>query len=422
MLISFYLRNFKSFRDEIEFNLVWSNSDKDLQENYFNVGKKKILKSAIVYGQNASWKTTLFDALFCMKNLVIFEQNIKVGDNIPNIAPFLLDENSKDQNSEFEIIFLYNDLQYRFWFELNQKSIVSEWLYITDKKEVCIYERWEKKFLKYNKSSFETRILKNGFDDLRENMLFLTQAVSFFEESWKLKNVFDWFRDKLELIKADNLALWGFTKRSIKSNPTLQNQVLSLLKVADLGISTFTINEDADLLAKMRVDNIPDFIIDDLTTKIETFHQKWDTWAFVKFDLKDESSWTKRLFNLSWPLFQALEQWQTLIIDELSSHLHTLLEEAILKMFNSTQFNPNNAQLIANTHNTNLLNRDLMRRDQLWITEKNNQQVSELFSLSDIKVNKKIDLEDAYLKGRFGWIPKVNIFNLLDLNYEEIKR
>ncbi len=71
-------------------------------------------------------------------------------------------------------------------------------------------------------------------------------------------------------------------------------------------------------------------------------------------------------------------------------------------MFNSTQFNPNNAQLIANTHNTNLLNRDLMRRDQLWITEKNNQQVSELFSLSDIKVNKKIDLEDAYLKGRFG--------------------
>jgi AAA15 family ATPase/GTPase len=198
--------------------------------------------------------------------------------------------------------------------------------------------------------------------------------------------------------------------------------MVSLIKNSDVGIfdiSKSTISFDELIKDDSDLKELPEFILEkikeDGMSTIKTEHiqyNKDDTFYKMKtFDLSFESDGTQKLLALAAPILDTLESGNVLIIDELDNSLHTELVEAIIKLFNSSETNPNNAQLIFTTHDTNLLNQDLFRRDQIWFAQKSVLGQSELYSLVEYGKGKTRDdlvLEKNYLDGKFGATPHIS--------------
>jgi AAA15 family ATPase/GTPase len=148
------------------------------------------------------------------------------------------------------------------------------------------------------------------------------------------------------------------------------------------------------------------------------FDQNGDFQEFKSFDLETfESEGTRKIFALAGYLVAALKEGSSLIVDELDARLHPLISQAIVKLFNSNETNPNNAQLIFMTHDTNLLSNKLFRRDQIWFTEKNYYGATALYSLAEYNIRNDASFESDYIKGRYGAIPYLgDLSNLVDIH------
>ena len=209
-------------------------------------------------------------------------------------------------------------------------------------------------------------------------------------------------------------------------NEPLKKKILSFIKSADIGISDISKKEISFEELKKdnpNIENLPSFIIEDMKKKgllsVETKHIQYthdNTYNGLKIlDLGSESDGTQKLLALSTPIIKALDKGEVLVIDELDNSLHTELLKAIVMLFNSEETNPNNAQLIFTTHDTNLLNQKFFRRDQIWFTEKDIYGATDLYSLVEYgkgKTRDDLELAKNYLKGKFGAIPNIA------LNYE----
>jgi AAA15 family ATPase/GTPase len=370
------------------------------KNNVFKVNQNfSLLKSAAIYGANASGKSNLILALYFMQSFVINSSKLQITDKI-DLEKFRLSSETEDKPSFFKIVFHLDNKTYEYSFEVTQERVISEGLSCTPKtRKTNIFSR-EKDKIKYSKSLMKGKDVK---DLTKKNTLFLSIAAQFNDPL--AGKILLWF-SRLKIIsdsQLENLRQLSIDYLSREQN--LKNEIVSLIKKLDLSIKDMSIE-----VGRKPLDNFHKNIPDTVYNSIETYHEKYDLEGKVigleSFQLnKHESRGTQKLFALLAPILSVLKASEVLIIDELDSLLHPLMAIAIIGLFNSQQTNPKNAQLIFATHDVNLLSNQLFRRDQIWFTEKNRQEATDLYSLVEFDIDNNASFEQDYIQGRYGAIP-----------------
>lgn len=410
MLLQFSIKNFRTFKDKVTLSLIASNYDKDTREdeNIYpeeNFGLR-FLKSAVVYGANASGKSKLLDAFAFIRYFVInSSKESQKGEKI-NVYPFLLSDETENEPSEFEIIFLYNKALYRYGFEATKDKIVSEWLYYKPKtKEVELFYRDGNNFNTHNRSFTKgSTVVKEGL--VRDNALLVSVAAQFNETT--AIGVLDWF-EKNAIISGLYDGEYRDNTINKLNNIVDKARILKFLKAADVGI------EGLELL-KIESGKFKDNPFSTVLVVKNKYQNKTKTGTVNFFLSLDESEGTRKYFYILGPVLDTLEKGGILIVDELDSKLHPNLVCKIVSLFNSKELNKKNAQLIFNTHDTNLLSSGLFRRDQIWFTNKDKFGEAKLYSLADFKsdeVRKTEPFEDNYIMGKYGAVPFLGFFDNL---------
>ena len=429
MLIQFTVRNFKIFKEKATLSFIASNYDKETreQENISdtNIYNLRILKSAVIYGANASGKSKFMEALMFMRRFVInSSKETQKGEKIA-VQPFRLSTESESEPSEFEVLFTIKNEMFRYGFEVDNNIVVAEWLYHKPKtKEIELFYRELQKFETHPKKFLKGAALVKQ-ELIRNNALFLSVASQFNEDS--ASNVLSWFQELIFISGLDEREFKNNAISKVKDSAK-KSKVLELLKVADLGIQDINYREYSfefpnddekkkfdDLRVKLKEFDSEAF------SDISTSHKKYDKnknkVEDTNFSMNtDESKGTQKFFYLTGPIIDALENGGIIIADELDSKIHPNLVCKIVSLFNSETINNKNAQLIFNTHDTNLLSSGLFRKDQIWFTEKDKFGEAKLYSLSDFKsdtVRKNEAFEDNYIRGKYGAVPFLGFFDNL---------
>lgn len=450
MLIQFSVENFLSFKNEVILSLLPAKSRtmKDHIIKDYNGKKIEVLPLLTIYGANASGKSNLVSAISYMKKMVI---NGTKPDSSTEIIPYKLDDKSETQPSRFEIIFKHNSVIYTYGFVISKFLIHEEWLfaYYTS-QESKIFERITKdnettvspgnKLLSSVKKADFIKFIAMG---TRPNQLFLTEANS--KNIEILKPIHHWISEHLQIIHP-NSQYRLLTIRAHKEHNFLE-YLSKFLKSVDTGINQIKCESEPledqkhlSRLPKTLQENIKDAInkknveqiliqthnkksticIDRVNNseqanflKLQTEHLKADGSATL-FDIEEESDGTRRLMDLVPMLTDILEDERVFIIDELDRSLHTHLSRLFIQTFiNSVSKNKSRGQFIMTTHDTNLLDRNLLRKDEIWFMEKDQHGASHLTNLAEYKINEGLNYENGYLNGRFGAIPFIG--NVSDL-------
>jgi len=442
MLIQLTIQNFLSFRDEVTFSMVGVNSDQQhidhLAEDAAGKGRS-ILPIGAIYGANAAGKSNLIEAISFAKNLVV--QGTRSSETIP-VSPFKLGDYSK-QPSKFEFIFTHQGDQYSYGFKLNREQIFEEWLYEIPegkKREVMYFERVtsskKETTVEYGsklkgRSKKHQQFLDFIAQGTRPNQLFLTESLE--RNVTALQPIFDWFRKVLTIIPAE--ADYTGLEISILSDESFTDFLSEFLKFAGTGIHSI-VTEKVELDFERHFPTMPKVVRDHLIQalnqaeknsmvianligtrfllfkddeskliliQLRTRHPSEDG-KFIDFSIEEESEGTQRLINLIPTLFNLKQEEEKVIfLDELDRRLHPLLSRNFVQV--AINCRDKNNQLIFTTHDTNLLDLDLLRRDEIWFVEKSEQGVSNLYSLAAFKMRPDLKIEKGYLNGRFGAIP-----------------
>jgi len=418
MLVEFSVKNFLSFRDKVTLSMEKGNGEENL-ENVFKIKYEELLKTISIYGANASGKTSLLKAFTSAILMVRSSSFIPLNGKWNLIKPFSFDEKSKNMPSEFEFVFITNDIKYKYSFSADINKIYDETLeaYYTQ-KPTTIFTRnntTDYKFLIQDENKLKSIVSKNT-----DNKLFLATASNWNYD--KTKDAYLWFMNSIDTYDS----LGGISKEDLINYSTGENELkeftLKLLKESDIYIKDFNVDyEEKEMDSTFRDMFVPPIAITEKNpkvsnVKIELIHEiKDDNNKIHNYTLNydDESSGTKILFTLAPFLKRAFENTKIIIIDELEKSLHPALVEYLIKMFNNKKINVANSQLIFTTHSTHLLNLDIFRRDQIWFIEKDpNNCVSDLYPLDSFSVRKGENIEKGYINGRYGAIPFINDINL----------
>lgn len=419
MLLEFAVENFRSIRDEQRLSLVASVDDQFEGTHVVETPDgERVLRAAAVYGPNASGKSNLLYALAAMRALVLRSARRSRGDALEEAEPFGLDTSSRDQPTTFEAVFLSDEVRYQYGFSMTRRHVEAEWLYSFPKRRSrLLFEReHDGGDETYEFGETLTGPKKVYQEATRPNALFLSTAVQLNSEV--LTPVYDWFARTLTYADPSR-AYPGFSVRT--SLGTLrhceteagQRRVVELLKAADVGIEGMIVEtveaDDADLPPALLEGASPERINRLRRSRARTtvrFRHEGAAKDAEPLDLSSESLGTQRLFSLAGRLLDVLEEGRVLVADELGASLHPLILRAIVELFIDPEANPSGAQLIFATHDTNLLDQGLLRRDQFWFTEKARDGATELYPLTDFKPRRGVEpLEKNYLRGRYGALP-----------------
>ncbi len=414
MLVEFSVGNYKSFKDIVRFSMVSANltsKNKGLDNsNIFEYKKSiKLVKTTALYGPNASGKSNLIKAFKFMRNFIInSSKESQVAENI-EVESYRLSTSTEKEPSYFEIIFIINDMSYRYGFKIDKDKIHSEWLYRTKEREVNLFFRTNKG-ITLKKGAFSEG--KGLEAKTRPNALFLSVCAQ-----WNGKISFEilmWFRNCGVISGLEDMGYRSFTLKQIEKTD-VKNNILAFIQKFDLGISDLNIERSPytkDILPKDLPEPLSKFLIEqggDKTT-IYTTHKKFnDKGEYIgkeTFELDHhESDGTRKAFSFSGPLLDVFQKGMLLIVDELDARFHPIITRAIVQMFHDKDLNPNNAQLVFATHDTNLLDNTFLRRDQIWFMEKDKYGATILYSLVDFKVRNDASFGKDYIAGKYGAIP-----------------
>lgn len=416
MLVEMNVTNFRSLRGAQTFSLVKGKGDELAASNTFKVeaaNQFELLRSAAIYGPNASGKSNFLRALETMKRIVLESATARQrGDRLP-MTPFRLSPDTRQSPSEFEVTFVVSGVRYQYGFSATSEQIHEEWLLAYPKGRA---QRWFTRIWVEEKNRFEWELGSSlvGEKQLwqkstRDNALFLSTAVQLNSE--QLQPVFDWFKSTLRMA---NVGGWAPSFSASLCESDEKAKVMEFLYAADIHIDDILVEtksfDPGDLPDDMP-DALRDAIVGDMKDKkildIKTVHKGSDGKP-VTFDFKDESDGTQKLFSFAGPWIDTLENGYVLFIDELHDNLHPRLVRFLVELFNNPATNPKNAQLVFTTHETSILNQDVFRRDQVWFCEKDKVQATEIYPLTDFSPRKgRENLELAYLSGRYGALPFV---------------
>ena len=392
MLIQFSVENYLSIKDKVVLSLLAS-KDTEHSEHLIIDGNKNYLKSSVIYGANASGKSNVLNAFWFMVNYVLTSHNQQVHKSIDR-TPFKFDRETPARPSSFEVIFTANGIRYAYGFSVTDKAVTDEYLYYyPNGRQALIFERKDITDFRFTVDVDEQNTLK---ERTSANKLYLSVASNWSYS--KVIPVLEWFASCQIITKHSVADAYGLEAEQLKDDD-YRRVIASMLRVADLGIQALQIR-DTDPLSTLR---------NDVFTNIEAVHTVQDTAgnAFsYTLNMTEESDGTNSYFKLIGIVKKALDQGTLLVADEMDAHLHPLLTKHLVSLFNSAEFNPNGAQLVFTSHNTNLLDLDVLRRDQIWFTEKDEQTAAtDLFSLYDFSIRKDAKVEKGYLIGRYGAIP-----------------
>lgn len=402
MLITFKYKNFKSFKNENILDLEATT----LKEHEYNVVKMKnvnLLTMAAIYGANASGKSNVLQAFEYMKNMILINNDSMEYSQIKeeNIYSFMM--NKYPISLEVEILSKDGKI-YKYGFESLNDKIKSEWMY--EKKINKFYTIFERK---ENSVSMKSNNKNNRYDNLDDKTLFLSIYSKIDRKNSDFNNVYQWFinTDYLDL---DNTKIENFINNTISTkilnDSNYKAELQNFISALDLGIEEIkTIPETMNDLPKSNG-----------VVKIELLYRVENN-KIKSLPLELESDGTRKMIYLFDYLIAALKKGMTLFIDDLDTKLHPLLTRYIINLFHNKEINISNAQLIYTTHDVTNLNKETFRRDEIWFTEKDDDGVSEIYSLSDYKVDNVKIRNDAtfnkdYLTGRYGAIPELKQFKM----------
>ena len=426
MLIEFTTGNFASFKEPVTLSLVASSlvsKNKRLDENnLLKVDDQlSLLASAAIYGPNASGKSNLVTAANFMREFVRSSfKETRFDEPIP-VEPFRLSTETENQPSFFEMVFLLAGHQYRYGFEVTPQAVVSEWLYyVPKKKEVLLFSREGQQVAPHSRDSrareFRAILSQleriNPEEPLRPNALFLSVAAQ--NNGPVAQGLLTWFGDMHFMPGLSDVGFRQFTIKMFE-DPAMRERIMDLVCSLDVGIQQIDIQMQArdEALQEMptEIRDIMERVMKGDRVLISTRHQKFDAAGkpveHETFDMaRHESGGTQKLFFMTGPIIDTLSKGRILWVDEMEARLHSNITQAIVKLFNSRETNPKGAQLIFTTHDTNLLDLNKLRRDQVWFIDKDHLAASRLYSLSDFKVrNDDASIAQDYMIGRFGAVP-----------------
>lgn len=420
MLIEFTVENYRSFYDK---KTLMLEADKALKEcsdtNLFNYNKHTLLRSLALYGANSSGKSNLVSAMHTMARCVLLSVKLNDNDKL-EYDPFLLLKDSH-RPTMFEVVFLKNEYCYRYGFRYNQERIVDEWLFrktTPRSKEQMMYVRNEEGIC-VEENNFPEGV---GYEEkTNDNRLFLSLCQQLGGEI--SRQVISWFQSDFHVISGlNNQQYRAYSKLFFHKKEASSADALEFFRKLRLGFNSILTHEEdpnipqdfpTELKALLQKETQGKKSIE-LDSIHNVYSDKGKIMGTINFSFDDrESSGTNKLFDLSGPIFETLYTGAVLVIDELDAKMHPLISQYIINLFNHPETNSKNAQLIFTTHDTHLLSQKILRRDQIWFTEKDSKEQTDLYSLMDIvlpdgtKPRNDANYEKNYIAGRYGAIPYI---------------
>jgi AAA15 family ATPase/GTPase len=439
MLLSFTLKNFRSFADEQEFSMVASNRYPDHPEHLFKVpgAEDSLLRTAIVYGANGSGKSNLIKALRFVQSLIV--SGTQPDKTIPR-QPFLFDARAGREPSKFQLRFVQNEFVFDYGFIVTDMEVSEEWLFLLrGSKETSVFERVTKGDsttiepgaalidAEFGDHSKTTALARLG---VRGNQLFLAavrEGLNVADHGPLIRAVLDWI-NSIVIVMPD--ANFGALAQWVANDSAFTGFASRFLRDASTGVAALRIdNQELDEKSILPIDFAKQMIGDAQPGEVRPIHlpgmgifflQKGEGQKIllqtiraehldneghaVALPLLEESDGTQRLTHLLPTLFQLQGSRRIYVIDELDRSLHPLLAKKFIEFF-LRACGSKKGQLIVTTHESNLMDLDLLRRDELWFTEKSPQGITSLYSLADFKVRTDLKIDKGYLQGRFGAIP-----------------
>lgn len=419
MLLQFNFQNFKSFRDEATLDMS-ATGISEFKHHVVDIGTEKVLPIAAIYGANASGKSNFIEAFEFMLHYVLYSFGFggdgsgkREGNRAMRTRPFLLDQESVTKESSFEVYFTQKsagiDRVYNYGFSVLQNEIIEEWLNYKAKATKGAFKR----VFYRNKGAIEFEDIGERHQEniriaLEKETLILSLGAKL--KVKRLKEVRDWFY-KNDIADFGNPRANLFLSTSLPEgfveDANVQQEVIDFFSTFDPSIVGFNVEE------KEESEDRP------ATVKVDALHKMNDSDELVAIPLASESAGTLKMFALYPMLHDVLASGGVLFVDELNARLHPLLVRAFVIMFLDPAKNPNHAQLVFTTHDTWQLDNDMMRRDEVWLTEKSIDGTSSLYSLAEFtdengtKIRKDENFEKNYLLGKYGAIPQMRSIDIL---------
>ena len=419
MLIQFNFKNFKSFRDEVSLDLTATRITEH-HDHIEKVANEKILKTAVIYGANASGKSNVYEAFKFMSIYVM--ESFKYGDEIkeenkeniskPLLTPFKFDDTSKNGSSTFEVFYTINNdphqKTYQYGFTLNNERVLEEWLYYKSKTSKEYFPLFERSDNDTNIHFYKDlkKYEQNIKMSLERECLIVSLGAKLKVEP--LKEVRDWFISN-EVIDfgnpIENFLYSRMLPNKFVEDEDVRKEVVDYFNCFDKSI------KEIDAKKVENIDNKGKNYI-----KVDSFHKMYDSEEFESIPLEQESSGTLKMFSLFQLLKDVLRKGSILFVDELNARLHPLLVRDIILTFSNKEINTKKAQLIFTTHDVWQLSSNLFRRDEIWFTNKDSNGISTLYSLVDFaddegtKIRKDENYAKNYLLGNYGAIPELKGF------------
>jgi len=420
MLLQFSVSNFRSFRKLQTLRLAASSQDKTLPENCFaqefpGSTPRSWLKGVAIYGANASGKTTVIKALNALADMVTKSAKMTdPKDPIPQIEPYALRADAKETPTAFEAVLVADGVRFAYRVAATRERIWHESLraYPTGKAQTWFSRDWNPESRSYEwaperPTDFprDTRLER----DTLSNMLFLSKHIA--SNRTELEPVFRWFKERLIFLDLSTRAEMGagFTMHQVREQTELYLRIMQLLEHADIGITGAQVIEQSaprELLEAL--DKLPTELQEQVRRQRffqpQLIHRGADG-VEIPLPWEVESAGTHRLFAVAGPWLDILSEGHVVCIDELDTSMHPLMVMELLRLLFSEKENSKGAQIIFTTHNPLLLDTTLLRRDQVWFTDKDKEGEGHLYPLTDYAPRKGESLIRGYLSGRYGGVP-----------------
>lgn len=417
MLIRFTVKNYRSFRDEQELSLVASSAKEHVDSVIRVPGLREgLLPLAAVYGPNASGKSNLFHALeFFAQAVEHSQRSWKPDGGVPS-SPFMLRQ-GENEPSEFRLDFVVNRTRFQYGFSHNANQILKEWLYSypSAKRQMWFERNGNSGSFKFGKSFVGENRSIEGIT--RKNSLFLSAAAQSNHDM--ILPLFAWLTSRMRFLSGNRATINPSQAEKLAGleSQDQKDQIVRLLSQADLGIVGMTVEPEpldekvAEALDEMfkRISEITKNNTAAYRTPRQfhrvTFQHRGPGSSTTPLRGQFESSGTLAFLSLLGPTLEILGSGGVLCVDELDASLHPMLALEIVRLFRNFANRDAPAQLIFNTHDVNLLDQSLLRRDEIWFTEKDEEGATHLYSLEDFTPRRQENLKRGYLQGRYGALP-----------------
>lgn len=432
MLIEFKFANYRSFRDESVLSMEATGLG-TFKKSLIEHGSYKLLPSIAIYGKNGGGKSNVIRAFWLAVQFIKNAQRTQHEDAFIPVSPFLLNDYSKNKETSFEFTYVVNQVKYIYGFSATKDSIVKEYLYHSPKgQKAVVFTREGKKFT-FTEDKAKRKLISEAVAD---NQLFFSVACTMNDSA--CVNAMRWFRDYV-LFSRD----YSDIPRQLLEYSNDKNMLRAIsdyAKAADIGIEDmqFDINSEEISNKTTLPDSLPAgiraalinfmHVLSETSNNSEVklkmgeviataYHrgQKENgTSELFPLELSDESDGTRKLMSLAPAMESVLSKGGVLLVDELDKELHSMLVAYIVSKFQSKNSNPMGAQLIFTTHDTDLMNEEILRKDQLYFVDKDNANgVSELYSISEFSTKTSENIRKGYLVGKYGATPNLEIEEVL---------